>query len=125
MVRPQSLLSPAERAAQPVSREWLVGDWAWAGSPSGRLAPEDRARVCGPEPETALFADGTYRMGDGAGHWSLQGSRLTMRLEREPSIWPFQVRLGDPDVARIRKLGPDEIAIRWRGTPEARFVRCD
>jgi hypothetical protein len=110
MVRPHSPLSPAERAAAPLSAQWLVGDWTMFG--------------CGPEPDTAIFPDGTYRMADGGGHWTLAGSRLTMRLERLPSVEIFGLRLGEGGVSRIRKIGPDEIAVRWPGAPESRFVRC-
>jgi hypothetical protein len=125
MVRPQSLLAPAERAAAPLSRDWLVGYWVYAtyASPG---TPAEAARACRADGETAILADGTYRMGgDGRGRWALDGARLTMRLEQEPAIAYMQVRLGDGGLSRIRKTGPDEIAVRWSGLPEARFVRCD
>ena len=125
MVRPQSLLSRAERAAAPLSRDWLVGYWVYAGYASPGT-PRDVARACSADGETALLADGTYHMGgDGSGHWRLDGARLTMRLGQEPSIAYMQVRLGDGGVSRIRKTGPDEIGVRWRGGPESRFLRCD
>ena len=123
-VRPRSLLSPAERAAAPLTRDWLVGYWVWAGSMSHRaLGAEDG--ICQADDATAILPDGTYRMGDGGGRWTFDGSRLTMLLEQVPSIQYMLLRLGDGGVARIRKTGPDEIGVRWSGAPEARFARCD
>src|SRR5436190_11778652 len=124
MVRPQSLLSPAERAAAPLSREWLVGYWVYAGSTSGRWTM-DRDQTCRTDGETAILPDGSYRIADGFGRWTLEGARIVMSLTEPPNIQYMQLRLGDGGVSRIRKLAPDEIGIRWRGAPEVRFIRCD
>ncbi len=117
-IRPPGLLSPAERAGAPLSREWLVGYWVQPA----RLPDLD---PCSEDGDTALLPDGTYVMADGAGTWTFEGSRLTITVTREPTIRMMWLRLGDGGVARVRKLGPNEISVRWPGSAGIRFVRCD
>ncbi|HEY0014210.1 MAG TPA: hypothetical protein VGB79_15310 [Allosphingosinicella sp.] len=115
--RPRSLLAPPLRRTSPVTRQWLVGYWAYNGQ-------------CEDDSETALWPDGTYTMGQGGGRWSLVGSTLKMRLERLPGEEFMQVRLGDDGSSEIRKTGSDEMQVEWGGGLKAggagaRFVRCD
>lgn len=116
--RPASLLSAAQRRVSPITRDWLVGYWAYEGA------------GCDGDLETSLWPGGSYTMGDGAGRWSLRGSTLTIVEQRAPSISFMQVRLGEGGPSTVRKLGPNEMQVDWGGGAAAggaggRFVRCD
>ena len=93
------------------TRAWLVGSWA----PNGR---------CDALLETALRFDGSYRMGEGGGRWSLAGDRLTIVEEQPPGIQFMQVRLGDPGTSTLRRLGPDALEARPEGGPPSGYGRC-
>ena len=58
--RPTSQMSLSERESSPLSKQWLIGYWAYEGA-------------CSSDLETAIWPDGTYTMGDGRGRWSLSG----------------------------------------------------
>ena len=114
--RPERLLSIEELSASPITKEWLVGYWAYEGN-------------CDQE-ETSLWPDGTYTMGDGNGRWSLTGSTLIVEPVKLPSTSYMQVRLGDGGPAQLRKLGPNAMQVDWGGGMVAggaggRFLRCD
>ena len=98
--------------ASSLTVEWLVGYWAFEGR-------------CQLDESTALWPDGTYTMGGGYGRWSLLGAALTIHEEGRPSVDYMQVRLGDPGPSTVRKIGANEIEVRWGTGLESRFVRCN
>jgi hypothetical protein len=113
--RPPNLLTAEQRVASPITREWLVGYWAFGG--------------CQTDYETALWPDGTYTMSGGHGRWTLSGSTLTITREKGPDFELMQVRLGDAGSSTLRKIGPDEMQVDWAGGQGAgglggRFFRC-
>ncbi len=113
--RPPELLTAEQRAASPITSEWLVGYWSLGD--------------CQSDHETALWPGGTYSMAAGPGRWKLSGSTLTMTMEKRPDIELMQVRLGGAGSPTLRKIGPDEMQVDWggglgAGGVDRRFFRC-
>jgi hypothetical protein len=98
-------------AGAAVTREALTGYW-------------DHNPRCGANEGTWLRADGTYRMTDGFGTWSLSGDILTVVQKRAPSAQIFQARLGDPGESRVTIIQANTLSVTWLGGGSSRFYRC-